>query len=133
MYLLDTNICIYAINGRHPNLTEKLLTIHPSEILISSITVGELEYGAAKSKWGERTWHTVRTFLASFDILPFIADHAIVFGLQRAILAASGTPIGVLDLMIASQGVASNLTVVTHNTREFARVEGLRLEDWCYT
>ena len=133
MYLLDTNICIYAINGRHPNLTEKLLTIHPSEILISSITVGELEYGAAKSKWGERTRHTVRTFLASFDILPFIADHAIVFGLQRAILAASGTLIGVLDLMIASQGVASNLTVVTHNTREFARVEGLRLEDWCYT
>ncbi|MBE6105723.1 MAG: type II toxin-antitoxin system VapC family toxin [Anaerovibrio lipolyticus] len=131
MYLLDTNICIYAINGRHPNLTDKLLTIHPSEILISSITVGELEYGAAKSNWGERTRHTVRTFLASFDILLFTADHAIVFGLQRANLAASGTPIGVLDLMIASQGVASDLTVVTHNTREFARVEGLRLEDWC--
>ncbi|WP_303725845.1 type II toxin-antitoxin system VapC family toxin [Anaerovibrio lipolyticus] len=128
---MDTNICIYAINGRHPNLTDKLLTIHPSEILISSITVGELEYGAAKSNWGERTRHTVRTFLASFDILLFTADHAIVFGLQRANLAASGTPIGVLDLMIASQGVASDLTVVTHNTREFARVEGLRLEDWC--
>lgn len=130
MYLLDTNICIYAINGRHPNLTEKFLTIHPSEILISSITVGELEYGAAKSNWGEHTRHTVRTFLASYDILPFNADHAIVFGLQRAKLAFSGTPIGVLDLMIASQGVASNLTVVTHNTREFARVEGLKLEDW---
>ena len=57
-------------------------------------------------------------------------EHAIVFGLQRANLAASGTPIGVLDLMIASQGVASNLTVVTHNTREFDRVKGLRLEDW---
>ena len=131
MYLLDTNICIYAINGRHPNLTDKLLTVHPSDILISSITVGELEYGAAKSNWGECTRHTVRTFLASYDILPFIADHAIVFGLQRAILAASGTPIGVLDLMIASQGVASNLTVVTHNTLEFDRVKGLRLEDWC--
>lgn len=52
MYLLDTNICIYAINGRHPNLTDKLLTVHPSDILISSITVGELEYGAAKSNWG---------------------------------------------------------------------------------
>lgn len=70
MYLLDTNICIYAINGRHPNLTDKLLTVHPSDILISSITVGELEYGAAKSNWGERTRHTVRTFLASYDILP---------------------------------------------------------------
>lgn len=131
MYLLDTNICIYAINGRHPNLTDKLLTVHPSDILISSITVGELEYGAAKSNWGERTRHTVRTFLASYDILPFTAEHAIVFGLQRANLAASGTPIGVLDLMIASQGVASNLTVVTHTTREFDRVKGLRLEDWC--
>ena len=99
--------------------------------MISSITVGELEYGAAKSNWGECTRHTVRTFLASYDILPLTAEHAIVFGLQRANLAASGTPIGVLDLMIASQGVASNLTVVTHNTREFARVKGLRLEDWC--
>ena len=130
MYLLDTNICIYAINGRHPNLTDKLLTVHPSDILISSITVGELEYGAAKSNWGERTRHIVRTFLASYDTLPFTAEHAIVFGLQRANLAASGTPIGVLDLMIASQGVASDLTVVTHNTREFDRVKGLRLEDW---
>lgn len=120
---IESLIYIYAINGRHPNLTDKLLTIHPSEILISSITVAELEYGVAKSNWGERTRHTVRTFLASFDILPFTADHATVFGLQRAILAASGTPIGVLDLMIASQGVASNLTVVKHNTREFARVK----------
>lgn len=130
MYLLDTNICIYAINGRHPNLTEKLLTIHPSEIMISSITVGELEYGAAKSNWDERTRHIVRTFLASYDVLPFTAEHAVAFGQQRAKLVASGTPIGVLDLMIASQGVTSNITVVTHNTHEFAQVEGLRLEDW---
>ncbi|WP_276839058.1 type II toxin-antitoxin system VapC family toxin [Anaerovibrio lipolyticus] len=130
MYLLDTNICIYAINGRHPKLTEHLLSIPPSQIYISSITIGELEYGAAKSHWGERTRQTIRAFLASFDPLPFTADHAIVFGQQRALLASKGIPIGVLDLMIASQGLSNKLKVVTHNTRDFSRIEGLQLEDW---
>ena len=66
MFLLDTNICIYAINGRHPVLSEKLLSIHPSKIFISSITVGEMEYGAAKSHWGERTKQIMHAFLANY-------------------------------------------------------------------
>ena len=130
MYLLDTNICIYSINGRHPRLTEKLLTVLPHEILISSVTVGELEYGAAKSHWGERTRQIMRAFLANYDTLPFTDQDAALFGTFRAQLESAGITTGILDLMIAAQGVANHLTVVTHNTREFIRIPGIKLEDW---
>lgn len=130
MFLLDTNICIYAINGRHPGLTEKLFSVHPGEILISSITVGEMEYGAAKSHWGERTRQIMRAFLANYDTLPFTDQDAALFGTFRAQLESAGITTGILDLMIAAQGVANHLTVVTHNTREFIRIPGIKLEDW---
>lgn len=130
MFLLDTNICIYAINGRHPRLTKKLLSVHPSEILVSSITVGEMEYGAAKSHWGERTRQIMHAFLANYDTLPFTEQDAALFGAFRAQLEGAGITIGVLDVMIAAQGIANNLTVVTHNTREFIRIPGIKLEDW---
>ena len=129
-YLLDTNICVYAINNRHPKLTNKILTILPDEIAVSSITVGELEYGAAKSKWGERTRQTLYAFLSNYTILPFDSADAICFGNLRAALALTGTPIGAYDVMIAAQGLTKGLTVVTHNTVEFSRVPKLGLEDW---
>ena len=129
-YLLDTNICVYAINNRHPKLTNKLLTILPNEIAVSSITVGELEYGAAKSKWGDRTRQTLYAFLSNYTILPFDSADAICFGNLRAALALTGTPIGAYDVMIAAQGLTKGLTVVTHNTGEFSRVPKLGLEDW---
>ena len=130
IYLLDTNICIYAVNGRHPQLNQRLLSIPPKEIAVSSVTVGELEYGASKSHWGARTRQIMRAFLANFTVLPFTEDDAIIFGRFRAFLAASGKPIGAYDVMIAAQAVARQLTVVTHNTGEFSRVPGIRLEDW---
>ena len=130
MYLLDTNICVYAINGRYPELTRRLLAIPPDEILISAVTVGELEYGAAKSRWGTRTRQILGAFLASFQILSFDEDAAIAFGRIRSELEASGTMIGLLDAMIGAQGLAGGHTVVTHNTREFLRIPGIRLEDW---
>jgi len=130
MYLLDTNICIYALNGRHESLTRHLLTIPPSQIFLSPITIGELEYGAAKSHWGDRTRQIMHAFTANFTVLPFTARDATLFGQLRGLLAASGTPIGILDLMIAAQAVSNDLIAVTHNTKEFCRVPGIRLEDW---
>ena len=130
MFLLDTNICIYAINGRHPKLTDRLLAVSPSDIVISSVTVGELEYGAAKSRWGEHARQVMQAFLANYTIIPFDEPDAIYFGELRAELAAKGTPIGAYDAMIGAQGVARNLTVVTHNTKEFNRISGLMTEDW---
>ena len=130
MYLLDTNICIYAMNGRFPELARKLLTIHPEAVYISAITVGELEYGAAKSHWGERTRGIMHAFLASYNILPFDEADAYEFGKIRADLAAAGNIIGAYDTMIAAQAVAKKLVVVTHNTGEFSRVDSIKTEDW---
>ncbi len=129
-YLLETNICIFAINNRYPNLTSKLLTIPPDDIAVSSITVGELEYSAAKSRWGERTRQAMHAFLSNFTVLPFDSADAICFGNLRAALASAGTPIGAYDVMIAAQGLTRELTVVTNNTGEFSRVPGIMLEDW---
>ena len=130
MYLLDTNICIYAMKGIYPSIGQRLLAINPDKIFISSITIGELEYGAAKSRWGTRTREVMCSFLANYEILPFGENDAIHFGRFRAALAMLGMPIGAYDAMIAAQGVARNLTVVTHNVREFSRVPGLQWEDW---
>ena len=130
MYLLDTNICIYVIKGDYPKLTEKLLSIHPDLIKVSAVTVYELEYGASKSKWGERTRDIMRMFLSSFEIVPFSGEDAISAGVIRAELESKGIPIGAYDNMIAAQGASRNLTVVTHNTDEFQRVPGIKIEDW---
>ena len=132
MYLLDTNICIFAMKNTYPALSQKLFRISPSEIFVSSVTVGELEYGCSKSKWGERTRNIMNLFLAAYTILPFDRDDAAVFGRIRADLAKTGSPIGPYDLQIAAQGVSKGLTVVTHNTGEFSRVSGIALEDWVF-
>ena len=130
MFLLDTNICIYAIMGKYPSIAERLLTIPPDNIKISAITLFELEYGAAKSKWGERSREAMHAFLAAYDILPFTPEDASLCGLLRANLAALGTPIGAYDIMIVAQGINRNMTVVTHNTDVFQRVPGIETEDW---
>ena len=130
MYLLDTNICIYFMKNSHPNLTQRLLSHHPSDLMISSVTVFELEYGAAKSNWGERTKQKLAMFLAPFNILPFTPDDAIYAGSIRAQLEKQGTRIGPYDVQLASQAISRNLIFVTHNTGEFHRVPNLKLEDW---
>ena len=130
MYLLDTNICIYFMKNMYPVLTEKFLSMNPAQLRISSITVFEMEYGAAKSQWGERNRQKMFQFLAPFAILPFTTDDAIAAGKIRAYLAAQGSPIGPYDIQIAAQALARNLTIVTHNTGEFMRIPGLKLEDW---
>ena len=129
MFLIDTNICIYAMKGTFPSLNQRLLE-EQENIFVSSVTVGELEYGAAKSRWGERTRQVFHAFLASFKIIPYDEMDAIHFGKIRAELSFSGTPIGAYDLMIGAQGVARNLMVITHNTKEFCRIPGWAVEDW---
>ena len=130
MYLLDTNICIYAMKNTFPSLTSKLFQVPPSEVFVSSITVGELEYGCSKSKWGDRSRNVMNLFLSTYTVLPFDHTDALCFGRLRALLAQTGKPIGPYDIQIAAQSIAKGLTVVTHNTSEFARVPGIQLEDW---
>ena len=130
MLLLDTNICVALMKNRYPSVTEKFLAYDPSEIAVSSVTLFELEYGAAKSLWPEKNRNLVKLFLAPLTILSFDSGDAVAAGRIRQLLEKTGTPIGPYDLQIAAQGVARGLTVVTHNTGEFSRVPNLAIEDW---
>ena len=130
MYLLDTNICIYFMKNMYPELTEKLLSLNPASLLISSVTVYELEYGAEKSNRGEKNRQRLALFLAPFKILPFTADDAVTAGKIRAFLEKQGKPIGPYDIQIAAQASTRGVTLVTHNTGEFSRVPNLKVEDW---
>ena len=128
--LLDTNVCIHFMKNAFPRLTSKLLSYDPAELLISAITVYELEYGAVKSNWGEKTREKLALFLAPFNIVPFTADDAVVAGSIRAYLERQGTPIGPYDVQIAAQALSRGIPVVTHNVGEFRRVPNLKVEDW---
>ena len=130
MYLLDTNICIYFMKNQYPQLTERLFACDSADLMISSVTVFELEYGAAKSNWGNRTREKLAMFLAPFHILPFSMEDAVSAGKLRVYLEKQGTPIGPYDVQIAAQGLSRNLTLITHNVDEFRRVPHLQLEDW---
>jgi len=130
MYLLDTNICIYVLKNSYPALTDKVFSFNPASIALSSVTAFELEYGAAKSNWGEKTRQKLAQFLAPFSILAFDSDDAITAGRIRGLLEKQGHIIGPYDYQIAAQGITKGLTVVTHNTREFERIPGIILEDW---
>ena len=130
MYLIDTNICIYLINGSSEKLRQRIETFRPYEIAISSISVAELEYGVSKSRYTEQNSKTLHKFLSAFEILPFDDRDAESFGMIRAYLEKMGTPIGAYDMQIAAQGIARNITVVTNNIREFERVPSLHVENW---
>jgi tRNA(fMet)-specific endonuclease VapC len=130
MYLLDTDICIYLINRKFPDLNNRVYSCVFDSIAISSITLAELEYGAALSSYPERNRETLLLFAKYFDIIPFDHGDAAYFGLIRALLRRSGTPIGPYDLQIASQCLQRDMTLITNNIREFSRVPDLKLEDW---
>lgn len=130
IYLLDTNTCIRYLNGRAINVLQRLQPLPPEEVAVCSIVKAELFYGAMKSNNPTQSLAQQQEFLNRFVSLPFDDQSALIYGQIRAQLAALGTPIGSNDLLIASIALANNLILVTHNTREFSRVEGLRLEDW---
>ena len=130
MYLLDTNICIYVMKNSYPALTQKVLSFDPSDLCISSIIVFEVEYGAAKSNWGEKTRQSMQMFLAPFHIIDFDSKDAASAGFIRAYLEKKGNPIGPYDLQIAGQAVSKSLTLITHNVGEFSRVPRIQVEDW---
>lgn len=129
-YLLDSNVCIRLINNSSPAVTTRLASQQPEDILISTITQLELYYGAYRSVQLERNLAILQRFFSQFNIIPLDPEAARIAGRIRAELAASGTPIGPYDVQIAAIAMANNLIVVTHNTKEFSRVNGLQIEDW---
>ena len=130
MFLLDTNACIRVLNGSSAPLIARLGRHAPAEIRVSSVTRAELVYGARRSARVAENLQTLAGFFAPLVTLPFDDACAEEYGAMRASLALQGRPIGPNDLLIAATALAHDLTLVTHNLREFSRVAGLKIEDW---
>ena len=130
MYLLDTNICIYIIKKKPADVLKTLKTKLKKDIYISSITIAELEYGIAKSQFPEKNKIALIEFLSIFNILPFDDNDAVDFGEIKKELEKKGKIIGPMDLLLAAQAKSKKLILVTNNTKEFERVEGLKIENW---
>lgn len=129
-YLLDTNICIYALNCRSEELVRHLQTLEPSEIGLSVMTVAELRYGAFYSSYPARNHLQLDKFLLPFRIISWDEDAANCYGEIVADLRRKGTPIGPIDALIAAHALSLELVLVTNNTKEFERVPGLVCENW---
>jgi tRNA(fMet)-specific endonuclease VapC len=129
-YLIDTNICIYLIKRRPVEVSQRFRQFSPKEIGISSVTTSELYYGVYKSQRVENNLQALNNFLLPFSIVHYDESASAIYGDIRARLEAKGKTIGPLDMMIAAHALSLNLPLVTNNTKEFERVEGLMLENW---
>jgi len=132
-YLLDTNACIALINGKEANVRRRFqrAVARESVILLSSIVAFELWYGVAKSQRKESNTVRLDAFFAGpLEWTLFDEEDARAAGTIRAELEAIGKPIGAYDVLLGGQARRHGATLVTSNTKEFARVSGLKWEDW---
>ena len=128
-YLLDTNIVIYTMKNRPQKVRERFKK-HDGQMAVSSVTIGELVFGAEYSQQVERNLADISAFAARLDVLQFDSKAAYHFGQIKADLYRAGRPIGPYDMMIAGHARAAGLILVTNNTKEFKRVSGLMVENW---
>lgn len=129
-YLLDTNTCVEFLNGRSRRVIEAFQRWKPEDIAVCSIVKAELHYGALRSKNPQDALAKIGEFLVPYRSLLFDDQCAEAYGRIRARLAQSGSMIGPNDLLIAAIAMVHGAILVTHNVREFSRVEGLAYEDW---
>lgn len=129
-YLLDTSICIAMIRGRGAAVVTKLRRRRIGSVGISTITLAALQYGVANSSDPQRNAVALAHVVAPLEVMPFDDRAAASYGRVRADLQRAGTPIGPLDTLIPAHALALGVTLVTSNEREFARVGGLRVENW---
>jgi len=129
-YLLDTNICIYLIKERPPEVLARFQQIQMKQIYIPTIVIFELYYGIEKNNSQKRNLVALEKFIAPFSVVDFTMDAAKKAAQIRSDLVKQGKPIGAYDLQIAACALALNMTLLTNNTREFERVHGLKLENW---
>jgi len=128
-YMLDTNICIHVMKSYPPAVREKFNAV-AEQLCISSITLGELHYGAEMSARRVENLTAIEHFVARLEVLPFAEKAAAYYGQVRAELERAGTPCGPHDMQIGGHARSDGLIVVTNNMREFARVAGVRAENW---
>jgi len=129
MYILDTNTLIYFFKGIG-NVSTHLLHTPPRSIGIPTIVLFELEVGIAKSSSPKKRRVQLESLTETINILPLGHEEVKVAAAVRADLENRGKPIGPYDVLIAGTALANKGVLVTHNTAEFERIEGLQLEDW---
>jgi tRNA(fMet)-specific endonuclease VapC len=127
-YLLDANAVVAVLNDTTSPIARRIRRYGPRDFGVSAVVIHELYCGAFKSQRVEK--NLARVDALQFPVLEFDQDDARQAGEVRAHLASKGTPIGPYDMLIAGQAKARKLTLVTHNTTEFERVPGLKVEDW---
>lgn len=128
--MLDTNICIAIIRQRPKDILQKFSAYQVGDICISSITLAELRYGVAKSQYQEKNQLALDEFILPLEVATFEHAAALFYGGLRNALEKQGTTIGPLDTMIGAHALSLNLTLVTNNTKEFNRIQGLKVIDW---
>ena len=130
-YLLDTNICIYIINEKPEKVLKKFEQYPVHEFGISSITHAELQYGVKKSKNKNTNQDALDEFLLPLTILPFHGKRLVTcYGEIRVLLESKGKTIGPLDMLIAAHAMSLDLTIISNNIKEFARIPNLKCENW---
>ena len=128
-YLLDTNMCIYA-QKKNQKVLSKIQENLQDGLAISSITLAELEYGVQASESIQKNSLALMKFISIVNVISFDSRAAAEYGKIRAYLRKKGTPIGVMDMLIAAHAKTENMTLVTNNVREFERVPDLIVENW---
>ncbi len=129
-FMLDTDVCVDAIRLRTPEMLARIRSHAVGEIVISSITMAELAFGAVKSGQSEQAHAALQAFVGPLEIVPFDGSAAGSYGGLRAALEKRGASIGPFDTLIAGHALSIGATLVTYNVREFSRVPALRLTDW---
>ena len=129
-YSLDANVVIAAMRKPYGALVQHLRAQASGSLVVCAVVRSEMFYGAMKSQHPARNLNLQREFLASFPGASFDDSAAEAFGEIRADLERQGKPIGPYDMQIAAIALANDLTLVTHNTREFSRIRGLKRVDW---
>ncbi|NJO98392.1 MAG: type II toxin-antitoxin system VapC family toxin [Pleurocapsa sp. CRU_1_2] len=129
-FLLDTNICIYIIKQKPPEVLQKFNAYNVGDIGLSAITVAELEFGVHKSQFPQRNQQALTQFLLPLQIVDFDNAAAVVYGKLRATLENRGMLIGSLDTLIAAHALSLQVTLITNNVKEFNRVPNLKLDNW---
>lgn len=129
-YLLDTNVCVDYLTGRHPQVISRIQQEKPANMCTSSVVVAELRFGADKSKRKKSNHGLLDVFLSELRCMDFDAEAANVFGRVRTSLERRGKPIGPYDTMIAAHVIRLGCILVTDNLNEFKRVKGLSVDNW---
>jgi len=130
IYMLDMNICSFIIREKPLSVKERLKTVSRDyKIVLSSVVASELLYEAYKKR-SPKLINTVKTFIDFFEVLPFDLSVSEEYGKLRASMEKRGMITGAYDLQIAAHALSLNVILVTNNTKEFSKIENLRVEDW---